>query len=145
MIGKRNKFDQHLFNKYDPPAREKVKACLGDFVCDNPNIYGEDMIIKSDTCRYKYLELQVCANWFTDEFPYQLPFVYARKAMYSDKTLFLILDKNFTKGLLFGKESLNDKPKRRQKYSREFIYEVPWKNVMRVYLDFLSKEDIESY
>lgn len=145
MIGKHKKFDQKLHKKYDIPAREVVKKCLGEFVCENPDKYGEDLLILSDTCKYKYLELQVCSNWYNDNYPYPYPFVYARKSVFSDKTLFLILDRNMLRGFLFDKESLKTTPKRLQKYSREFIYEVPWCRVIKIYMEHFNKDVIEIY
>lgn len=145
MQGKHKKFDKKLFSKYDIPARETIKKCLGDFVCDNPDQFGADLLINSENCKYKYLELQVCSNWFTDNFPYVKPFVYARKAIYDKQTLFIITDKNFVRGLLFDRKSLDKEPKRLKKYSREFIYEVPWHRVLRFYLKYFDKDDVEEY
>ena len=78
------------------------------------------MILNIPECKYKYLELQVCTKWVTDKYPYNKPFVYARKNLFSDDTLFLIFDKYMTTGLLFDKKSLLPKPRRLKKYSRSF-------------------------
>ena len=49
-------FDEQLFNQYDKPPRRKLKEILGNFVSDNPNIYKQDLIINSKTCKYKFIE-----------------------------------------------------------------------------------------
>jgi hypothetical protein len=142
--GKIKKFSNLLYEKYDIPARRKVKEKLNDYVKDNPNIYDEDMILDIPGCKYKYLELQVCTKWL-DKYPYDKPFVYARKKLFSDKTLFLILDKHMTQGLLFDQKSLLANPRRLKKYSRIFIFEVPWHRVMTLNLECLDCETIKMY
>lgn len=143
------KFKQKLLDKYDVPARDKVKDKLKDYVIDNPDIYQQDLIITGDTCKYKYLELQVCCQWVNHKFPFDTPYLYARKAKYYTKdndTLFFLLNKHMTSGYLFDVKSLeNIKPKRIKKYSREFIYEIPWNRCLLVPMEDLSKEIIEIY
>lgn len=139
------KFDQKLYDKYDIPARDIVKKVLGDNVCDNPDIYNEDMILKIDNCRYKYLELQVCTQWTDDRYPYDAPYVYARKQKFSDDTLFLVFNRKMDVCLLFDKKSLKLKPRRLKKYSRYFVYETNWHRVMRVNIDHLDSETIKLY
>ena len=56
LCGKKSKFNEKLYEKYDIPARQKIKEVLGDNICDNPDKYGEDMILLIDGCKYKYLE-----------------------------------------------------------------------------------------
>ena len=56
--GKVKIFDEDLSNKFDKSAREVIKRLFGDLVCDNPDIYGEDMIVKCKEVPYKYFELQ---------------------------------------------------------------------------------------
>jgi hypothetical protein len=151
--GMRHRFDQKMHDKYDIPARENVKKALGDFVKDHPNPYKQDLIITSPTCKYKYLELQVCSNWispiddkYDTYYPYKNVWIYARKSLYGDDTLFLTLNKGMTKGYLFDAQSIKDvKPRRLKKYSREFVYDIPWNRVMKVSLDELNKEIIELY
>jgi hypothetical protein len=145
VIGKIKKFDQTLYDKYDVPARNIVKEKLIEHVSDNPNIYEEDMLLQIPSCKYKFLELQVCARWTEDKYPFDKPFVYARKKLFSDKTLFIIFNKDMSLGLLFDKNSLLDEPKRLRKYSRSFAYEVPWHRVLRFIVDELSVEIIKMY
>jgi len=145
FVGKIKKFDQKLFEKYDVPARKIVKDILGDAIDDNPDIYNEDMVIKIEKCKYKYLELQVCTQWKEDNYPYKKPFVYARKSKFSDDTLFLIFNRNMTDGLLFDRKSLLEKPRRLKRYSRFFVYEAPWHRVMRICLDNLTIETFDMY
>ena len=145
IIGKQTKFSEKLFKMYDIPARDVIKEILGDFVKDHPNKYEQDLIITSPTCKYKYMELQVCANWYI-EYPYDTVFVYARKSRYGSDTLFLTLNKTLTKCFIFDADSLNGvKPRRIKKYSREFVYDIPWHRVMQLRVDDLDKETIEFY
>jgi hypothetical protein len=145
VIGKIKKFNKKLYEKYDIPARNIMKDKLKDLIEDNPDIYGVDMILKIPDCKYKYLELQVCTNWINDKYPYQNPFIYARKYNFDEKTLYLILDRHMTQGLLFNKKSIIDKPKRLKKYSRYFIYEIPWHRILNIYMDNFDCETIKLY
>jgi len=144
-VGKIKKFDPILYEKYDIPARNIVKEKLGTHVQDNPDIYEQDMILDIPGCKYKYLELQVCTKWVGDKYPYDKPFVYARKKLFSEDTLFLIFDKHMTCGLLFDKKSLLPKPRRLKKYSRSFVFEVPWHRVLSIDLDEFDIEVIKVY
>jgi hypothetical protein len=144
--GKIKKFDERLYNKYDVPAREIIKQKLGDEnVCDNPDIYAEDLLITSPTCKYKFLELQVCTHWTGKQYPYDMPFIYARKATFSCDTLFLILNKYMTRGIIFNRSSLVDKPRRLKKYSRYYVYDVPWNRVLSVELESLDIDMLNMY
>jgi hypothetical protein len=145
IIGKIKKFNPILYEKYDVPARNKIKEKLLNYVQDNPDIYEQDMILNIPKCKYKYLELQVCTKWVNDKYPYEKPFVYARKKLFSEDTLFLILDKHMTTGLLFDQKSLLSEPKRLKKYSRYFVFEVPWYRVLMLDLSELSVEVIQMY
>jgi hypothetical protein len=145
MIGKKSKFSQDMCDKFDKPAREIIKTILGEYIEDNPDIYGEDMIINIPECRYKYLELQVCINWISETFPYEKPYIYARKQKFADGTLFLVLNKNMTKGLLFNKKSISEDARRVKKYSREFVYEIPWNRILPVYMSNFDKDVILMY
>lgn len=138
------KFDQKLFDKYDIPARNIIKNKLGDFVLDNPNIYGEDLIIKNDKCKYKYLEIQVYAEWDI-KFPYTYPFIYARKMRYSEDTLFVVLNKNMTKCILFNRKSVSNHSKRIRKYSREIINLIPWNAVLQIEIEDLTNDIIMNF
>ena len=141
------RFDPVLLEKYDTPARDKIKEILGDFILDNPNIYEQDMIINSKTkCKYKFLELQVCSSWVNDKFPYPKLYIFARKARYGEDTLFLTINKWLTQGYLFDAKSIKGvKPRRVKKYSRMFVYDVPWHRATPVYFDELDPETITSY
>ncbi|AYV83593.1 MAG: hypothetical protein Hyperionvirus9_10 [Hyperionvirus sp.] len=143
--GKIKKFDITLYNKYDIPAREKIKKLLPNHVKDNPNIYEEDMILDIPNYKYKFLELQVCAKWINDTFPYDKPFVYARKKLFSNSTIFLLMDKHMTCGYLFDQKSLSNEPRRIKKYSRSYVYEVPWNRVLKVNLDDFDIETLKLY
>lgn len=144
--GKHKKFDYQLHYKYDVPARNKVKEVLGDFVKDNPDEYQQDMIITSPTCRYKYLEIQVVSRWIGERYPYNTVYIYERKAKYGEDTLFLTLNRDLTKGFIFDNTSIKGtNPRRFKKYSREFVYDIPWCNVMTIYMSQLDKETVELY
>ena len=145
-IGKHHKFDPYLHEKYDIPARKKIKEVLGDLVEDNPDQKQQDLIIKSDTCKYKFLEIQVCASWITKTFPFKNVWVYERKDKYGDDTLFLTLDKFLKRGYLFKAICLkNIKPRRKEKYCREYVYDIPWNQVMPITVEHLDKETIELF
>jgi hypothetical protein len=142
MLGKIKKFDENLYNKYDIPARELLKKKLGDKIKDNPDIYAEDMIIEDEECKYKFLEIQACAEWIGEKYPHEKPFVFERKGHFNNKTLFILFDKHLTKALLFAKTSLEETPVRTKKYSRYFKYEVQWNKVVTVHMEKFSMEDI---
>jgi hypothetical protein len=142
--GKVKTFDEGLSNKFDVKAREVVKQVFGELVCDNPDIYGEDMIVKCSEVPYKYFELQVCGDW-DKKFPYKYPFVYARKMRFSKKTLFITFNKDFTKLLIFDRNAIDDKPTRLVKYSRELVNLVGWGKVMIMETDEFSIDSIKTY
>lgn len=142
MLGKIKKFDEKLYNKYDIPARELLKKKLGDKIKDNLDIYAEDMIIDDIDCKYKFLEIQACADWIGEKYPHNKPFVFERKGHFDDKTLFILFDKHLTKALLFAKTSLEKIPVRTKKYSRYYKYEVPWNKVITVHMDNFTIDDI---
>lgn len=145
MVGIRKKFNKKLYQRYDLPARDKIKNLLGDYVTDNPDQYGADLIINSDKCKYDYLELQVCTKWVAKTFPFEKPYLHARKAKYDENTLFLVLNKHMTKGLLFDRSSLNDEARRIKKYSREFVYDVEWNKTLLVHIEHLDRETLDFY
>jgi hypothetical protein len=144
MIGIRRKFNDELHDKYDVPARQAIKDALGDFVIDHPDEYAQDLIINSPTCSYKYLEVQVCTTWL-DKYPYDTVHIYARKARYDDDTLFITLNRAMTKGYIFSVGDMKLVPRRLKKYSREFVYDIPWGRCMLVYLNSIDRETIELY
>jgi hypothetical protein len=147
LIGKRRIFDEKLHEKYDVPAREKVKAVLCDFVIDNPDIYQQDLvIIDPEYTKYKYIELQVFTYWNSDEVPNDGVFVYERKAKYDVDTLFITLNKKMTKCLIFDAKSFKfSQPRRLKKYSREFVYDVPGYRIVPIALDKLSPKFIKTF
>lgn len=144
--GKHKVFNKVLYEIFDIPARNKIKNILGDFVIDNPDEKKQDLIITSDTCKYKYLELQVCAGWTQKQFPYEKLYVYERKGTYGDDTLFLVLNRILTRGYIFDRQSFrNIEPTRLKPYSKQFVYRIPWNRAMEVYIEYLDKETIELY
>ena len=145
LCGRKSEFNDYLYKKYDIPARDTIKRILGEYICDNPDKYGEDMILLIDGCKYKYLELQVCADWTGDKFPHSSLYIYERKIKFADNTLFLVFNKAMTKGYLFSRKSITGEPKRIKKYSGEFIYEIPWNRAMLVYMDNFTPETILMY
>lgn len=143
LIGKQKRFNPKLFEKYDVPARKIIKKALGNAVSDNPDIYQQDLIINSK-CRFKYLEIQVCTQWISPKYPYDTVCLYARKMRYGDDTLFLTLNKFFTRGLMFHSRTVDrTKPRRLKKYSREYVYDVPWNCVIEVYPENLDELTLE--
>jgi hypothetical protein len=145
--GKIHKFDKKLFKKYDIPARNKIKECLYPYIYDNPDIYGADMIIKSEkNIKYKYLELQVCTCWINEKFPFEKLYIWERKKKYNNDTLFITFNKDLSMGYLFDLSKVDkDKPRRIKKYSREFIYDIPWNQTMLIYTDTLTSDIIDEF
>jgi len=145
MIGKLKKFNKKLYDKYDGGARLIVKKYIGDYVKDNPNIYEEDLLLNLDNCKYKYIELQVCAEWKDKIFPYKMPFIYERKIRFSDDTLFLLFNRDFSIFIMFDKKNIINKPERIKRYSRYFVYYFPWRYCLLSATDKLSIELIKIY
>lgn len=144
--GYRTKFNEKLHEKYDIPARNKLKETLGDYIIEHPNKYKQDFIINSNTCKYKYLEVQVCSKWINEIYPMNTLWVYARKSLYQNDTLFITLNNNLKYGYIFDADSFkNITPRRMKKYSREFVYDIPWNKTMKVFISQLDKETIELY
>ena len=103
------------------------------------------MVIKHPECRYNFLELQVCSKW-TSKFPYPRVYVFARKYKYGLDTLFITFNCDLTKGYIFDANSFkNVTPRRVKKYSREFVYDIPWKNIMSFDSENLDIDTILSY
>ena len=146
LTGKHKKFDKELFDKYDTPARQIIKEKLKDFVCDNPNIYEQDLVITKPDCKYKYIEIQVCTSWLVNKMTYDSIYIFERKIRFSQDTLFIVLNSSLTKACIFDRESLNDiEPRRIKKYSRYFVYDVPWNRIMQFCIDLLEPETIMLY
>lgn len=139
LIGLHSKFSQEQHDKYDIPARNRLKEVLGDILIDNPNIYEQDMIINIPDCKYKYLEIQVCANWIYPEYPHDKLYVYERKGKYGPDTLFITMNKILTRGIMFSRDSLEDTPRRLKKCSREYVYDIPWYKSVEVCIEYLDE------
>jgi len=145
LKGKHKHFNKKLYDKYDITARKIIKEKLGDYVIDNSDPYKQDFILPNNK-KYKYLEIQVCSTWEKSQFPYSRIFIYERKSLYGADTLYLTLNKLMTKGYLFDRNSINNvKPRRLKKWSREFVYDIPWGRVLLLFISDLSKKDIEMY
>ena len=145
LQGKHHRFDKKLHEKYDIPARNKLKEALKDFIMDNPDPYKQDLIICGN-CSYKYIEVQVCTKWVGDIFPYPYVYVFERKKHYDNDTLFITLNKNLTKGYIFNAASFkNSKPRRLKKYSREYVYDIPWYRLLPFCIELLDPELIKMY
>jgi hypothetical protein len=146
LKGKHRKFDYNLHATFDIPARNKLIEVLGDYVSEHPDEVQQDFIINSETCKYKYLEVQVISRWVGDDYPYPTLYIYERKAKYKSDTLFLTFNRHLTKGFIFDRDSINNiEPRRFKKYSREFVYDIPWNRIMPFYTKNLDKETIELY
>jgi hypothetical protein len=148
LKGKKGRFNQKLFNKYDQKARDTVIKALGkDIVDDHPDPFRPDLIIKKEAnCRYHYLELQVCTAWINDDFPYEYVYIYERKMKYGDKCMFLVLNKSMTRGYLFNTRKMEDhKPRRVKKYSREYVFDIPWNKCLLVYMEHLDPLTLELF
>lgn len=144
ITGKVTKFDQKLYDKYDVGARNVIKHVLKEGVKDNEDQYGEDMIFTIKGFPYKYLELQVCAYW-EDEFPYEMPFIYARKMRFSKKTLFLTFNKYFTQCIIFSRKYVSDVVSRLKKYDREHVHFIQWGKTMKLKTTELTLNAIRRY
>lgn len=145
MEGKIKVFDQKLSNKFDIKAREIIKQRLGTNVDDNPNMYGEDLIVLANDIPYGYIELQVYGKWTSDKFPFPSPFVYERKMKFCNTTLFICFNAFFDKMILFGRKTIHPKKYREKKYSREFIHYVPWNKALMVDTDKFNIDTIKDY
>lgn len=147
FVGRQSRFCKKMFERYDTPARKKLKEVLGDYITDNPDIYGQDFLINSNTCKYNYLEVQVCADWI-NEYPYSKVWIYERKSKYNydSTTLFLTFNKRLSRGYFFDIDSIKEvKPRRLKKYSREYVYDIPWNRIMEFGTSMLDKETVELY
>jgi len=145
LAGKIKKFDIKLYNKYDIPARNIIKKKLGELVLDNPDIYKEDMLLNIPSSKYLYLELQVCTSWNQDKYPYAKPYIYERKKSFNINTLYIIFNRNFTKGLLFDNKSIEAKPRRLKKFSRSFVYDIPWYRILPINIEDLDADTLLIY
>ena len=152
LKGKHHIFDEKLCDKFDKPAREKIKERLLDFVKDNEDICQQDLVITnptydSDEFKYQYIELQVCTNWIGERFPYAMVYVFERKKKYDSDTLFITLNRCMTRGYIFDYESIKKfgKLRRLKKYSREMVYDIPWFRIRPFEMEDLNEELIRSY
>lgn len=145
QTGKIKQFDQNLSDKFDIRSRDIVKECLKDLVDDNPDIYGEDLIVRSKDIPYGYIELQVYGKWDSNNFPYNQPFIYERKMKFCENTLFICFNKSFDEIIIFSRKHVNPKKYRVKKFSREYICYVPWTSVIRVKIEELNLKLIRIY
>ena len=143
--GRKSNFDIKLFYKYDIPAREVVNKYFGESVMDNPNPLAPDLLILDKDSNYKYLELQVCTKW-VNKFPYDNVYIFERKVKYGLDCLFLVLNRSMTEGYVFDIRSLQfQKPRRIKKYSRDFVFDIPWKSCIKISLENDLADDILKY
>jgi hypothetical protein len=144
--GKTRDFNEKLHERYDVNAREVTKSRLKNYVIDNPNKYGEDLIITNINLSYIYIEVQVCGTWKeNNRFPYLFPFVYARKMKFSNKTLFITYNNNYTEFILFSYNAISKTPSRLKKYDREMVNYVNWSKVIKTNINNLTIEIINKY
>jgi hypothetical protein len=145
MVGKIKVFDQELSDRYDKRSRVIIKSKLGPAVKNNPDKYGEDMIVVTDRIPYEYIELQVYGMWIDDTFPYESPFVYERKLKFRDTTLFICFNASYDKVVMFSRTAIHSKRYRIKKYSREYVHYVPWFKAIILDTDKLSVQYIRQY
>jgi hypothetical protein len=145
VTGKSKKFNADLHQKFDIEARDILKHILCDYVRDNENEFGEDLIFDCKELPYKYIEVQVCGTWTTENYPYDKPFVYARKMRFSKKTLFITFSKDYTRFIMFSRKVIDSTPSRLKKYAREVVHFVPWNNSMKTTTSRLTLNLIKSY
>lgn len=131
LRGKLKKFDPKLDSAFDIKARHIIKECLNNAIIDNPDPYGEDMMVVTDYIKFGYIELQVYAKW-KDVFPASSPYVYERKMRFNPNTLFVCFNANFSKLVMFSRSSIDSKAHRFKKYSREFVHYVQWNKTMTI-------------
>ena len=148
-IGAHTKFNQAMFEKYDIPARKVVLENLKEKVEEHPNEKKQDFILKctskKNKKKYKYLEVQVMSDWYGFEYPHNTLWIYERKKFYEEDTMYLTLNRNMTYGILFDRASFNDvKPRRKQKYAREYVIDIPWSKTLKCRVDELY-DLIEEY
>jgi hypothetical protein len=146
LVGKRRVFNKKLLEIFDIPARNIIKAKLENFVDDNPNELEQDLIITEKTFKYKFIEIQVVSQWIEKKYPYENLYLYERKAKYGNDTLFITLNRQMTIACIFDRQSINNKkPRRLCKYSKEFVYDVPWHRVITIDIDALNIDLIKCY
>lgn len=145
MSGKIKVFDQRLADRYDVKPRSIIKEKLGELIIDNPDKYGEDMVVLTDEIPYGYIELQVYGKWKEEEFPYESPFVYERKMKFCETTLFICFNSTYEKLVMFSRDSVHPKRYRAKKYSREFVHYVPWNKAMTLSTENLCMDIIRRY
>lgn len=148
-IGAHSRFSQEMYEKYDIPARDVVKKYLKEKVEEHPNEKKQDFILKcalkKNKKKYKYLEVQVITDWYGFEYPHKTLWIYERKKFYDSDTMYLTLNRNMTFGYIFDRDSFNDiKPRRKRKYAREFVIDIPWHKAMKCNVEELY-EIIEEY
>ena len=140
------KFKPKLLKIFDAPARAKLKHILGPLIEDHPDPYAADFLLHLEGCKYKFLEIQVCAAWKDKCYPYDEFTVPERKGRYGKDTLLLTLSRDFMDGYLFDSTSLDSKTLRRvRKYSREFVFVIPWNQTCRVWINTLDADTLKLF
>jgi len=142
--GKTKKFSQKKFDHFDNIPRQIIKNIFPDYVKDNNNIYGEDLILSHDKLPWDYIEVQVCGIW-NDKYPYSNPFIYARKMIFSDKTLFITFNKLYDQVIIFSKKVINMNPCKLKKFDREIVYFVDWNHVIQTKVSNLNLDLLLCY
>jgi hypothetical protein len=64
---------------------------------------------------------------------------------YSEDTLFVVLNKDMTKCILFNRKSVSNHSKRLRKYSRELINLIPWNAVLQLEIEDLTNDIIMNF
>ena len=142
--GKTKRFNQEIFDKYDTPARKIIIDLLGEKnVGDNPDKYGEDLVVIAKSIPFKFIEIQVYASWKEKDFPYDQPYIPARKMRFSKKTLFMCFNNDLNHIIMFSRKYMNEKSERLKKYDREMVNFVDWRYVTILPLYKLTKKEIQ--
>jgi len=122
-----------LLNKYDEPARDTTIKYIENTI-SNPDKYGVDVLLKD--CLYiKNIEVQTLSyKSFIDTF--KILTVFSRKARYSQNTLYITYNFNYSKCYIFcrcqlletqtmkskNKYSVNDTDKMYYLYKDDVLY-----------------------
>lgn len=140
--GKLKHFDKKLYDLYDKQARAELKRHLGSGITDNPDPYGEDMIVDTDLIPYTYIEVQVYGTW-DNIFPYDEPYIYERKMRFDDNTLFVCFNSKYTKAIIFDKTSISLKKYRAN--TCEYVHHVPWEKALLIDASDLNYDIIKNH
>jgi len=125
------KFDQDLYDKYDPPARAAVSAWLkmkwGFDSKDNPDKYGTDLIMGKNGFRVGFAEVEV-RQW-NPTCPFDTIHVPMRKKHMLEvpKTLFFALTQDMTHAYWIAGDEVFKHPlwEMKDDTKHEAYYDVP--------------------